>query len=160
MLAETGRDNRGSGEKESGMVNINWTVIPQIINFIVIIVALNVVLYRPIRDILKKRQERINSLNSGIDGAAAQAQEKERALEAGIAKARNEGVREKEALTQAAEEEQKRIIGEINEKAQKDLEGLRASIAKEMVAAREELSKEVEAYAAMIGEKILGRAVS
>ncbi|MFP4474433.1 MAG: ATP synthase F0 subunit B [Desulfatibacillaceae bacterium] len=142
------------------MVSVDQSVFIQIVNFIFIIWALNVLLYRPIRGMLKKRAETVEGLNQEIGGYKAEAQSKEEALEAGMARAKAEGMKKKDALTEEAEQEQKQIIGEINEKAQKELEELRKGIAGNMAKAREELSKEVDDYARMIGEKILGRAVA
>ena len=49
------------------MVDINWTVFPQIINFLILIIALNIVLYKPIRKILTERKTKVEGLSKGIE---------------------------------------------------------------------------------------------
>jgi F-type H+-transporting ATPase subunit b len=137
----------------------DWSTLVQIVNFLLIIFALHVFLYKPIRGILKERKEKFGGLGMDAQKARAEAAAKEKALEAGIAQARAEGAKAREALIQAAEEEQKRALAEINAKAQKDLEELRGQIAREVEGARKALSADVGAYASLITEKILGRAV-
>jgi F-type H+-transporting ATPase subunit b len=74
--------------------------------------------------------------------------------------AKMKGHQEKEALKQAGQEEEKRLVAEINQKAQAELETVRAQIAKDAESARGQLKGEIKAFSAAIAEKILGRAVS
>ncbi|MCK4728593.1 MAG: ATPase, partial [Desulfobacterales bacterium] len=67
---------------------------------------------------------------------------------------------EKEALKQAGQEEEKRVVDEINRKAQAELEAVCAQIAKDAEDARRGLEKEIGIFSGTIAEKILGRAVS
>jgi F-type H+-transporting ATPase subunit b len=58
---------------------------------------------------------------------------------------------------QAAEEEEKAIIGKINESAQAELRDVKAKIAEEMGTVKATLEEEIDAFADAIGQKILGR---
>lgn len=140
------------------MVDINWTVGVQIANFLVLIFALNIFVYKPIRNILIQRKSRVESMQSGITTATQEAEEKDRAFDEGLREARATGKAEKEALMQAASDEEKVIIAKINDKAREDLAGIKAQIAKDTDAVRAALEKEVEAFAGAITQKILGRA--
>jgi F-type H+-transporting ATPase subunit b len=60
-------------------------------------------------------------------------------------------------LMQAAEEEEKAIIGKINESAQAELRDVKAKIAEEMGTVKATLEEEIDAFADAIGQKILGR---
>jgi len=141
------------------MVSIDGSVIIQIVNFLFLIFALNVVLYKPIRNVLLQRKEKVAGLEDGVESLSNDAVEKNEAFEAGIRKARAKGIKEKEALLQAGAEEEKRIVDEITQKAQADLAEVRAQIAKEADEVRETLLSQVDEYAASIGQKILGRTV-
>ena len=93
-----------AGESESsGGVTVmpNWTVGLQIINFLIILWILNLILYRPIRNILRQRKEKIDGLETTIDTYNEDAQEKDKAFAQGIKDARAKGLNEKEALLQA-----------------------------------------------------------
>jgi F-type H+-transporting ATPase subunit b len=150
----------GGSAYASGIAVIpDGSTIIQIINFIFLIWALNIVLYKPIRGILKQRAEKISSMEKGIESADRDAQEKESAFADGIKAARAKGQKEKEALVDEGLAEEKKLVQEINSKAQADLAAIRETIAKEADAARTALQAEVEVFATAIGEKILGRAV-
>jgi len=141
------------------MVSLNGTVVIQIINFLFLIWALNAVLYKPIRRILAQRNEKITGLENGIDDSESKVHEKDQALKSGIKKARENGLKEKEALESEAREEETKIIEKINEKARKDLADIRGRIAKEADDARQSLLKEVDRFAEDISRRILGRAI-
>lgn len=140
------------------MVDINWTVWVQIANFLILIFVLNIVCYKPIRKILLARKEKIDSLNNGIDSASREAQEKDMAFGQGLKEARSKGQAEKEALMQAASDEEKAIIAKINEKAREDLAAIKSQIAKDTDAVKSVLEKDVDSFADAITQKILGRA--
>jgi F-type H+-transporting ATPase subunit b len=138
----------------------DWTLIVQIVNFIVLIMVLNAVLYKPIRNMLIERQKTINQFEKDIDTLQEDAAENDQAFQSTISEAKAKGFREKEAMKEAGEEEEKRLINELQEKAQADLEAVRAQIAKDAGAAREKLKAQSEAFSVAIAEKILGRSVS
>lgn len=141
------------------MVSVDYSVLIQIFNFILLIIALNVVLYKPIRSILKQRNEKISGLEKGIETAKNDAEESEKAFGAGIKQARANGLKQKDALIDEATQEETKIISEINEKAQASLAETRQKIKNDIDGVRADLSKEVDAFANAISEKILGRAV-
>jgi F-type H+-transporting ATPase subunit b len=138
----------------------DWTLIVQIVNFIVLIMVLNAVLYKPIRNMLIERQKTINQFEKDIDTLQEGAAENDQTFQSTISEAKAKGFREKEAMKEAGEEEEKRLINELQEKAQGDLEAVRAQIAKDAGTAREKLKAQSEAFSVAIAEKILGRSVS
>jgi F-type H+-transporting ATPase subunit b len=115
------------------------------------------VLYKPIRKILLERKEKMVGMQSDIDGSAQQVQSKEDAYVEGVRQARAAGQKEKEALMQAAADEEKAIIGKINEAAQSELKDVREKITQEMGTVKAALEDEIDAFADAIGQKILGR---
>ena len=150
-----------SGESGGGgvVVTPDGSTFIQIINFVFLIWVLNVLLYKPIRQILAQRKEKIDGLELSIENSDKDAAEKDAAFATGIKEARAKGFKEKEALMQEASDEEKRIIAEINSKAQAELAEVRENIKKETEVARESLKKEVDNFANQIFLKILGRAV-
>lgn len=138
----------------------DWTLFVQIGNFILLILILNAILYKPIRQILIERKKKIRGYEEGIETLQRDASESEQSFQAKISEARQQGVQEKEALKQTGQEEEKRLIDEINQKAQAELEAVRAQIAKDADDARRGLEKEIGVFSGTIAEKILGRAVS
>ena len=139
------------------MVSVDGSIVVQIVNFLLLIWILNLVLYKPIRKILLERKEKMTGLQSAIDGSDQEVVAKENAYAEGVRQARAAGQKEKEVLIQAAAEEEKVIIGKINESAQAELKVVKGKIAQEMGTVKAALEKEIDAFADAIGQKILGR---
>ena len=140
------------------------TVIPdisliyQMINFLILLFVLNLVLYKPIRNVLLERKAKIEGMQEGAQKASNDLVAGEEAYKDGLKQARSKGLKEKEIFIEAASQEEKEIIGRINKKAQANLVEIKKQVADETEQARKTLETEVEAYAKAIGEKILGRA--
>lgn len=140
------------------------TVIPdlsliiQMINFLVLLWVLNLVFFKPIRNIIIQRKEKVDGLENGISNLSNEVTEKDNAYKNGLKEARAQGLKKKEAYIEEASQEEKEIIDQINKKAQARLAEIKQQVADETEKARSELEKEVDAYAKLIGEKILGRA--
>ncbi|MFW5908710.1 MAG: ATP synthase F0 subunit B [Desulfosalsimonas sp.] len=140
-------------------IDINWTLVPQMLNFLVLIWALNLVLYRPIRGIIARRKEKMEGLEQGVSKYEQDAKEKQRAIESGIKEAREKGLKEKEAIEEQAREQERKMVERINEKARKDLAEIRERVARDAEEVRKSLEPQIGEFADQISEKILGRAV-
>ncbi len=142
------------------MINVDGSVVIQIVNFIFLIWILNLVLYKPIRKIIFQRKEKITEFGLDIEALKTDAGEKDDIFTAGISEARAKGLREKEAMLLNGAEEEKKIIEDINERTRTNLSDVRKKIEKDAEGVRQSLEKEVDGFADVIGQKILGRAVT
>lgn len=136
------------------------SVVIHIIDFLFLIWILNIILYKPIRQILIKRKEKFSGLGQKIKTFLNDAEQKDLAYDAGLKAARAEGLKEKEVFLLAAAEEERKIIKQINDKNQADLAEVQAKILKDAEAAKAALLQEVDTFAETISQKILGRVVS
>ncbi len=140
------------------------TVIPdislvyQMINFLILLFVLNLVLYKPIRNVILERKAKIEGMQNAAEKAADDLVAGEEEYKNGLRQARAEGLKKKEAFIEEASKEEKEIIDRINKKAQANLAKIKKQVADETEQARKTLEGEVEEYARAIGEKILGRA--
>ena len=141
------------------MVNIDASLIIQIVNFVFLIWALNLILYKPIRDVLFHRKEKVAGFEQGIELCNKEAREKDNAYVLGIKEARTKGLKEKEGLLTSAADEERKIINKINEKAQANLAEVREKISKDAENVRVSLQQEIDKFADAISQKILGRPV-
>ena len=152
----------GASEESGGggiTVIPDGSLIIQIANFLLIIWILNLILYRPIRNILRQRKEKIEGLELRIEAYNEDAQKKDDAFASGIQEARTKGLKEKETLLQSAAEEEKQIIADVNSKAQAELAEIRKKIVKDAEAVSASLQEKVDEFANDICQKILGRKV-
>ena len=141
------------------MVNIDVSVIIQIINFVFLIWVLNIILYRPIRRILIQRNEKITGLEQSIEAAVADATDKQEAFAEGIKAARVQGQKQKESMINEAAAEEKEIVDRINAKAKTELTAAKGKLAEDIDKVRQSLQAELDTFANAVCEKILGRAV-
>jgi F-type H+-transporting ATPase subunit b len=137
----------------------DWTLWVQMANFLIIVWALNIILYKPIRNILIQRKEKITNLEQNTEMLNKEANEKDNAFDSGIKDARAKGLNAKNVLLKEAADKEKEVIEKINQKAQENLAEVREKIAKDVEIVRASLQKEIDKFAGAIGEKILGRAV-
>ena len=140
------------------MIDLNATFFVQFVNFLLILILLNVVLIGPIRRILKKRATLVASQMEGIESftsaAAAKLSDYEKALDlarqqatAGRMELKAEGlVKEKEMLDAAGAE------------AVQTVQSAKAEIAAQSEVARKTLATGVSGLAQKAVSKVLGAA--
>ncbi|MBW1649428.1 MAG: ATPase [Deltaproteobacteria bacterium] len=133
------------------------SVLIQVINFILLILLLNIVMFKPIRNIISKRKERIDGFSNDIKSLISSVKEKEKAFDQKIKEARAKGLKEKEVMITEAENQERKILVEINKKAGADMEAIKEKIKKDADAVRKSLQDEINNFAAFISKKILGR---
>jgi F-type H+-transporting ATPase subunit b len=141
------------------MIKIDVSLVIQIVNFVFLIWILNRVLYKPIRQMLHQRKEKVAGLEKSIQTSIRDTNEKDESLVFGMKAAREKGSQERNALLSAAEEEEKKIIQAIHAKAQEELAAVRKKIAKDTEQVSASLHREIEGFARSISQKILGRPV-
>jgi F-type H+-transporting ATPase subunit b len=145
--------------RERIMITIDMTMPIQIANMLILIVIMNIVLYKPIRTILVERAKRISGLEKDVDefnkNAKLRLEEFDNKLNDARSRAKTEldGVR---GETQAAGAEK---LAEIRKEADgKKAESL-TQIKSQISAASDELKGQVEGFASDMAAKILGRAL-
>jgi len=141
------------------MLTIDYSVFIQIVNFLVLIFLLNIILYRPIRKILKERRDEMDSLEGAAGGLQEKAAKHARELEENTAAARREGYGEREHLRSEALDSEKKMYQEATASAAEKME----EASKERVAVlggiRQALEKEVDLFSRELAAKILGRSL-
>ena len=141
------------------MLSIDGTMILQIANFLVLLVVMNIILYKPIRGILAKRDEEMASRQKMIDDYQGRVQDNEEAIESGMVSARKEGYQEKESLKDLGQEEEKGVLQEAGAAVERKLTAAKKEIEAKVTAARETLESEITGFSNELAEKILGRSV-
>lgn len=142
------------------MIEINASLFIQVVNFLLMLLVLNYLLYRPIQGILRQRREKIDGFESDIERLIEKAENRQIEIEAQIDEARQEGFSKKEEVKGQGLEEEKRVLDEANTRAEEALHKIREQISEEIVVAREALKADLEAFSADLAQKILGRSLS
>lgn len=143
------------------MVSISFDIsmVIQLVNFLLLLAALNFLLYKPIRKILAERREFFDTLKE----KAAKAKD---ALDNGEnekARLNAESLRQamtlKNDLIQKGLSEEKSILARAQEEAARQTAEAKTRLAESAAAAREALARDSENIARQMAEKILGRSL-
>ena len=141
------------------MIDIDKTLLYQIINFLVLLITLNFILFKPIRQVMLEREQGISSAL----GDAKAAQERMQGLlenyNVSLADAKQKAATSYNTLYQQGLDAQRDMITAERAKAGEMLDKARAEIASASAAARTDLRKEAERLSQEITSKLLGRAV-
>jgi F-type H+-transporting ATPase subunit b len=141
------------------VISVNWTLGLQIFNFLLLLYILNTVLYRPLRAVLAKRKETIESDHGHARGLQQQIDEKMASYQERLQAARVKGNEERAILRAAASKEEAEILGAARLVATEKLQQLKTRVATEADAARTALRSDVDALATQVASRILGRAL-
>jgi F-type H+-transporting ATPase subunit b len=144
---------------EGGLINFDKSLIVQGINFLLLLVALKYLLFKPL---VGKMQERTAAIQKSLEEAqAARAdaarQQDENAARLRTASQEANAIRE-QALKEAAEEQRKLVEGAQAE-ARRLVEGARAQTEADIRRAREELRREVATLAVAVAEKLVRKSL-
>ncbi|WP_303722369.1 ATP synthase F0 subunit B [Malonomonas rubra] len=141
------------------MIEINWTVLLQAANFIILMAILNVLLYRPLRKVLSDRRATIDGAHERARGLEGQIEEKMARYEEKLQAAKLKGSQEKASLRQAAATEEAGIIGNARDEATQKLQAVKGEVADAAASASQKLKSDAQGLAAAIATKIMGRAI-
>lgn len=142
------------------MIELNFTLFIQVINFLLIIFILNKLLYKPILKILEERDARIGG---GQQKAKKLIEDSEALLNDYNQKLHNakiDALNTKNVARSAAAEQANGIIDEARKKAEDIIEQIQQEMAREMAQAKKELEPELGVMATTIAQQILGRKVA
>lgn len=141
------------------MINLDLSFVIQLINFLVLILVLNVFLYKPIRKVLADRQSQL----SGAKARAAQVDEevaqRMAEYEERLKAMKAETGAERGELRKEAQAQETSILEKARTEATQSLETIKAKVAKEAAEARVLLQEQAKALSNEICEKVLGRSL-
>ncbi|MEW6425125.1 MAG: F0F1 ATP synthase subunit B [Bacillota bacterium] len=142
------------------MLEFNATLLAQIFHFVVLLIFLRVVAYKPIAKLLKDRQEYIANNVAAAEEERAQAEKLKQQYLADLQKAREEAQGILAQATRAAELQAQEIIAAAREEADRVKESALADIQREREKAVRELRDQVAALSVLVAGKIIGRTIT
>jgi F-type H+-transporting ATPase subunit b len=141
------------------MIMPDYTLFLQLANFLFLLFILNILLYRPVRQILGKRKAEVDGLQHSVSELEGKASRFAGELEESKAKARKTGYEEKETLKKQGLEEEKAVLKEAASASGERMGQARAEMGKKLLEARGALEGELSLFSKELAEKILGRSV-
>lgn len=138
------------------MLDLNVTLLFQLANFFIALIVLNILLIRPVRQIIRKRNGIMDDMAAEADSFNAEAAEKLNAYEAELARARQEAGLTREESRQSGLSEQQNIVGEAQQSARQLLAENRTALRGQAEAALNELRNGISDFSARLGNRLLG----
>lgn len=141
------------------MITIDITMFIHIINMIVLMLVLNAILYKPVQAILRKRQEKLESLQKDVVQFEENARHRQEEVDR---KMREASTRAKEALDgarSAAQSVGAKKLEAIRAEADGEKEKQLADIRSQITSAQKELQDGASDFAKAMAAKILGRSL-
>jgi F-type H+-transporting ATPase subunit b len=142
------------------MIDLDWTLFAQIINFLILVFLLNLVLFKPIRQGLKNRQARLADFASEVDGIQSQGQGVQSQVQESLAEARRQGVGQREKLRQEGSQSEASLLEQVKREVDEEWARVEKKIKEDMGKARKTLQGQAKSFAQNMAAKILGREVS
>ena len=146
-------------EGEGGFINLDKSLIIQIVNFALLLIVLAKFLYRPL---LAKMEERTQAIKKSLEEAQAARAEAQREREEHAAKiqaayAEAQAIRAT-ALKEAAEE-QRRLVEAARAEAARLVESAKAELDQDVRRARQELRQQVSDLAITVAERLIKKSL-
>ena len=141
------------------MLEVNGTLFIQIANFLILIFLINILLFKPIRNMLAKRNTEMTSLEKGVEEFRSRADQRQKEIEESILKARKDAFLEREKLKAEGSEKERGIIQEAMAQAEDKIGSARRDMEAAVQGVRKSLEADLMVFSKQLSEKILGRAV-
>lgn len=140
-------------------IGLDYTVWIQLVNFFVMILVLNVLLYKPIMGIIEKRKEQIEESEKEIKELNLTIEQKEARYEEKLRLAKNDALEQKKEIVREGAEAAKGILDAARSEIPRIVEQFEEKVAKEVGEARRVLREQSENIAMEIAEKVMGRSI-
>ncbi|MFH1080283.1 MAG: ATP synthase F0 subunit B [Pseudomonadota bacterium] len=141
------------------MVSLDYTILIQMANFILLIVILRKLLYVPILDILNERKKRMEESDGEIKRLKQEVERKFSEYEEKVRLAKLDAMEQRNAIVKEGAGLAKSMIDVVRNEIPALMEQFNARITKEVEAARAVLRSQSQKISLEIAEKVLGRRI-
>ena len=138
------------------MINLDHTIIIQLVNFLITLVVLNFLLIRPVRNQIAERNTLVQTQSGHIAEFTSQASEKLSSYEKSLSEARNQASLARDALKAEGNVREHELLQAAQNEAQAYLQSSREEVAKDVKTAMNTLQSQVNDFADKAISKILG----
>jgi F-type H+-transporting ATPase subunit b len=141
------------------MVTLDYTILVQMANFILLIFILNVLLYKPILSIIGKRKSQMEESDSEVKRLSQTVEQKLAEYENKVRLAKLEAMEQRNAIVKEGTDRAKGIIDAVRNEIPAMMEQFNAKMGREVDAARAILRSQSQKISLDIAEKVLGRSI-
>lgn len=145
---------------EGGLINLDKSLIVQMINFLLLMFILWKLLYRPLVATMEERSQAIKKSLDEAQAARAEAQRQREEHAGTIQAAHAEAHAIRATALKEAGEEQRRLVEAARAEAARLVEAARAELAQDLGRARQELRQEVADLCIAVAEKLIRKSLN
>ncbi len=138
------------------MLDINITMLIQMVNFFIALYMLNILFIRPIRSILQERRAKMDGISGEADAFEREAEERVAAYQAALTRARQDATATREAARNEGLAQQQSIVGDAGRTAQEHLAKAQEAVRAEAAATLADLKTQVESLAGKLATRVMG----
>ncbi|MBQ7456439.1 MAG: ATP synthase F0 subunit B [Desulfovibrio sp.] len=137
------------------MLDLNITLLFQLVNFFIAVFLLNVLLIRPVREILKKRQQIVDTMAGDAESFESRAEQKLADYDAQLKAARQEASLARQTGREEGIAEQHNLLATAQNEARAIVDQARVSLQKEADATMAALRSEVGTLSQKIADRLV-----
>ena len=141
------------------MISVDITVLIHIINMIALMFILNKVLYKPVIEIMEKRQDKLDDLSDDVERYERNAKDRLAKVEKKTREASAQAKLTLDTARNAAAKAAAEKLAAIRQEAESEKEKQLAQVQAEFEESREKLLGNMEVFAQEMASKILGRSL-
>lgn len=141
------------------MINLDFSFVFQLVNFLLLMLILNIFLFKPIRKVLAERNAEISGAKEKSAAVDKEVQEKHAIYEARMREIKARATDERSGLRKEAQVEEVAILDKARKDATDTLSAIKSKVAKESADARQLLKEQAVSLSSEICEKVLGRSI-
>lgn len=141
------------------MISVDWTLFLQVGQFVVLLLILNAILYRPMRGMMEQRRKKIEGGHKTARDLDSKIQEKMSRYQEKLDEAKHQAGSERMQMKAEASRQEHEIVEEARDVASSHVADIKEKVAKDAEIARRKLAEETKNVAAMIAGKVLGRSL-
>ena len=139
------------------MLDFNYTLLIQFLNLIILLILLNLFLFKPVLKALARRRAYLQALSDKVQEEEGQATDLSRAYEDATRERRRPILEQRDATVKEAQAASMKVIEEARQELTADLEKMKERVRTESGGALQRLSGEADRLSREIVQKVLGR---
>jgi len=141
------------------MVDFDKTIFYQFIHFLILLFLLNILLFKPMLNVINKRQNTIKGLSDGVEKAKEDMRDMEKEYESAFQEKKQPIITMKDAMVSEADGNALRMIENARSELAEELTKIRSGIEQDGKKAYEALKADIDGLSREAARKILERSL-
>ncbi|NIQ92079.1 MAG: ATP synthase F0 subunit B [Deltaproteobacteria bacterium] len=139
------------------MIDINLTIVIQVVQFLLLLFILNRFLFRPTINLIEEREQKITTWKEETKNFHESMQERLQSYENQILEAKAQAQEQQELVTVELQKEEDKKLEAVSEEAVRIVVSTREKLQEETELLRGQLREQAEEMSQLVAEKVLGR---